>query len=58
MTVLSDDGTVEDGGTHADLMAAGGQYAGLLGATRFSNRLVDGDAGNYGERPPHQNRLG
>jgi len=27
IVVLSDDGTVEDSGTHADLMAAGGQYA-------------------------------
>ena len=27
IVVLSDDGMVEDSGTHADLMAAGGQYA-------------------------------
>jgi ATP-binding cassette subfamily B protein IrtB len=27
IVVLSDDGTVEDSGTHADLVAAGGQYA-------------------------------
>jgi ATP-binding cassette, subfamily B, bacterial IrtB/YbtQ len=27
IVVLSDDGTVEDSGTHADLMAAGGQNA-------------------------------
>ncbi|MDT5105441.1 MAG: ATP-binding cassette, subfamily bacterial IrtB/YbtQ [Mycobacterium sp.] len=36
IVVLSDDGTVEDSGTHADLMAADGQY-GEFWAQRVSN---------------------
>ena len=50
IVVLSDDGTVEDSGTHADLMAAGSRYADFSGATNCRQQeSADGDARNYRE---------
>ena len=48
-TVLSADGTVEDSGTHADLMVAGGQYADFWAQRGSANGLDDGDGANSDE---------